>query len=205
MRSLTPAMSHGLVVVAVIGLLGLMSWAGRQGRPRPAPGSHCHLFQYNALFRSAVYLAAFILPVGLTLLVFLYRPGDEARRFVFGLYLLVASLSLPLVWEASRFYVLVTPEGLQSRSPWRGTRFFAWDDIGDVGFSKINSWFVFRSVNGEKIRVSGFAARLPALLGLVELRLPATALKNARAGYERSGRPFPQLPAEPVLEALPPR
>ena len=43
MRGLMPLISHGLIVVAVIGLVGLMIWAGRQGRPRPAPGSHALL------------------------------------------------------------------------------------------------------------------------------------------------------------------
>jgi hypothetical protein len=205
MRNLTLLMSNGLIVVAVVGLLALMSWAGRQGRPRPAPGSKHYVFRYNALFRWGVYLAAFVLPVGLTVLVNLYRLSNEARWYVFGLYVCVAVLTLPLVWEASRFYVCVTPEGLECRSAWRGTRFIAWDDLYEVRYSSINSWFIFRGTSGEKIRVTGFVAGLPALLGFVEMRLPATALKNARAGYEKAGRPFPQLPAEPVLEALPPR
>ena len=107
----------------------------------------------------------------------------------------MAVLTLPLVWEASRFYVCVTPEGLESRSAWRGTRFIAWDELYEVRYSSINSWFVFRGTSGEKIRVTGFVAGLPALLGFVEMRLPATVAQETRVPATRKpADPFPNSP-----------
>ena len=86
------------------------------------------------------------------------------------------------------------PEGLESRSAWRGTRFIAWDDLYDVRYSSINSWFVFRGTSGEKIRVTGFVAGLPALLGFVEMRLPATALRTRVPATRKPADPSPNSP-----------
>src|SRR5262245_41139141 len=201
MRGINPLLSHSLITIAVIGLLGLIVWAGRHGRPRPGFGPHTLLFRYNALFRWFTYFAAFANPVGLTVGLYFHPPRGVERWYVLVLYLGTAALTLPLVWEASRFYVLITPDGLEGRSAWRGCRFFSWDDVQEVSYSTVNSWFVFRAADGDKIRVSGFVAGLKSLLGLVEMRVPASVLKNARNGYEKLGRPFPPLPDEPVLEA----
>ena len=122
-----------------------------------------------------------------------------------GIYALFAALSLPLYWESSRYFVLVTPEGLERRSAWRRYCVMAWDDIQKVTFSTINAWFVFHAENGDKIRVSTLMAGVTDLLRLVELQLPPDVLKPARVGYERIGRPFPNFNDEPILEARPPR
>jgi len=205
MRGLAPLISHGLIALAVVGLLALIAWVGRQGRPRPAPGPHSLLLRYNLLFRWFANAVAFGIPVGLTVAVYFHPPRAEARWYVIGLYLLFAVLTVPLVWEASRYYLLVTPDGLEARSAWRGTHFLAWDDINGLSYSPINSWFVFSAANGEKLRVSAYIGGLKGLLAVAETRLPAVALKSARTGYARLGRTFPPLPDEPVLEARSPR
>ena len=205
MRGLPSLVPHALMTIAVLGMVGLMVWAGQQGRPRHAPGPHQLLLRYNALFRWFTYLAAIGIPVGLTALLYFQPPRGIERWYVLGLDLTIAALTLPLVWEASRFYLFANPDGLESRSAWRGSRFLAWDDIQEVRYSTMNSWFVFRATNGDKIRVSGFVAGLKSLLALVEQRLSAATLKKARTGYDKLGRPFPPLRDEPVLEARAPR
>jgi Bacterial PH domain len=205
MRGLVPLISHGLIALAVVALLALIAWAGRHGRPRPAPGPDTLLLRYNLLFRWFAYAIAFGIPAGLTVAVYFHPPRAEVRWYVLGLYLLFAALTLPLVWEASRYYLLVTPAGLEARSAWRGTRFLAWDDIDGLSYSSVNSWFVFSATNGDRLRVSAYVGGLKNLLALAETRLPITAIKAARTGYAKLGRPFPPLPDEPVLEARSPR
>ena len=205
MRGVAPLISHGLIALAVVAFLALIAWAGRQGRPRPAPGPDTLLLRYNLLFRWFAYAVAFGIPVGLTIALYFHPPRAAERWYVLGLYLLFAALTLPLVWEASRYYLLVTTNGLEARSAWRGTRFLAWDDIDGLSYSSINSWFVFSATNGERLRVSAYVSGLNNLLALVETRLPAVAIKSARTGYTKLGRPFPSLPDEPVLEARSPR
>lgn len=205
MRGLVQLISHSLIALAVVALLALISWAGRQGRPRSAPGSDTLLLRYNVLFRWFAYAVAFGIPAGLTVAVYLHPPRAEERWYVLGLYLLFAALTLPLVWEASRYYLLVSPAGLEARSAWRGTRFLAWDDIDGLSYSSINSWFVFSAASGERLRVSAYIGGLKNLLALAESRLPVSAIKAARTGYAKLGRPFPSLPDEPVLEARSPR
>ena len=205
MRGLVPLISHVLIALAVIALLALIAWAGRQGRPRPAPGSATLLLRYSLVFRWFAYAIAFGIPAGLTVAVYLHPPRAEERWYILGLYLLFAALTLPLVWEASRYYLFVTPEGLEARSAWRGTHFLAWDDIDGLSYSSINSWFVFSTANGDRLRVSAYVGGLKRLLAVAETRLPTAALKCARTGYARLGRAFPRLPDEPVLEARSPR
>jgi hypothetical protein len=205
MRGLVPLISHGLIALAVVGLLALIAWAGRQGRPRPAPGPDTLLLRYNLLFRWFAYAVAFGIPAGLTVAVYFHPPRAEERWYALGLYLVFAALTLPLVWEASRYYLLVTPAGLEARSAWRGTHFLAWDDIDGLSYSSINSWFVFSAATGERLRVSAYVGGLKSLLALAETRLPTLALKGARTGYTKLGRPFPPQPDEPVLEARSPR
>lgn len=205
MRGLVPLISHGMITLAVVGLLALFAWAGRQGRPRPAPDASTLLLRYRLLFRWFAYAIAFGIPAGLTVAVYLHPPRAEERWLVLGLYLLFGALTLPLVWEASRYYLFVTSEHLEARSAWRGTRVLAWDDVDGLSYSPINSWFVFSAANGEKLRVSAYVGGLKSLLAVAETHLPPVALKGARSGYARLGRTFPPLLEEPVLEARSPR
>jgi hypothetical protein len=120
-------------------------------------------------------------------------------------YLLGAALFTLLVWEAGRFYLLVTPAGIEGRSPWRGVRLIPWEEVDAVRYRALTAWFEIRGADGQTIRVPVFAAGLDDLLRRAEASVPPTALVRARPGYARVGRPFPGLPDEPVLEARPPR
>jgi hypothetical protein len=205
MRWLLPALSYGLIAIGVIAILGLMAWAARRGRPSPGPNDNSVIFCYNFVLRGFAFFAAFGIPTGVTILVFLFPPRGVEVWYVAGVYALFAALSLPLYWETSRFYVLITPEAIERRSPWFSYRSIAWEDIAEVSFSSVNAWFIFLSKNGEKIRVHTLITGLDDLLRLVELRIPAERLRKARVGYERVRRQFPHLPDQPILEARRPR
>ena len=199
--SITFVLMTGCLLALVV-LLAL--WA-RQGRPQPRPGDGTLLFRHNPLFRWFALLIAVLLPVGLTIVLYLFPPQRPEVPLLVSLYLVFALLTLPLVWEAGRYYLLVTPVGLECRSPWRGSRAIPWVDVVAMNYSAVNAWFEFVGCAGDRIRVHSFVAGLNNLLGVVEARIPSRALKGARAGYARVGRTFPPLPDEPILEARRPR
>jgi hypothetical protein len=205
MLRFVPLLSFAFIVIGVIALLGLMVWAARRGRPSPGPGDYTVLFRYNAVLRGFATFAAFGIPAGITALVLVFPPKPDEIVYIIGVYLLFATLGLPLFWETHRFYLLVTPDGIQRHSAWLPFRSIAWDDLQEVRFVAGNSWFVFASTDGTKIRASTLISGLSDLMRLVELRVPHERLRHARAGYERIGRAFPEMPDQPRLEARRPR
>lgn len=194
-----------LMAGCLIALALLLAASARQGRPRPLPGDRTLLLRHNTLFRWLALLAAVVLPILLTALLYLYPPKRPEVPYLVAAYLILALVTLPLVWEAGRYYLRVTPDGLECRSPWRGGRSLAWADVEAVNYSGVNAWFEFVGREGDRLRVHSFVAGLNDLLRVVEAEVPAAALKGARAGYARVGRPFPTLPDEPVLEARRPK
>jgi len=203
-RSVNP-LTFVLLAGCLVVLALLLASSARQGLPRPGPGGPIRLFRHNGLFRGFALAAAVGLPIGLTTLVSLHPPQRPEVPYLVGLYMLFAVLTLPLVWEAGRYYLLATPAGLECRSPWRGVRALAWEDVVAVNYSAVNAWFEFVGRDGDRVRAHSFVAGLNDLLAMVEARVPASALKGARPGYARMGRPFPPLTDEPVLEARAPR
>jgi hypothetical protein len=178
---------------AVIGMLALLMWAARIGRPRVDPETGALLFRHSAIFRGFSLFAAFGIPLGITVLVIFHPPKKEGDvGAIISIYALFAVLSAPLLWESMRFALTVSAEGLDCRSPWRGRRFIAWDEVQDISFSKINSWFIIRAADGWKFRVSTFVPGLTHFLEACEDHLRAVALEQARPGYELLGRPFPR-------------
>jgi hypothetical protein len=200
-----PLLPFILITGCAVLLALLTAISARRGTPRLMPGAHLLLVRYGPGVQWAVLAAAALIPVAITIGVRSYRPASKDVPTILGLYVLVVAVTLPMVWEAGRLFVLVTPEGLEGRSPWHGIRTIRWDDLESVGYSSLNAWFAFRGPEGRTIRVFGFVAGMTNLLQMVEDRVPAAALKPARTGYARLGRPFPVMPDEPILEARPPR
>jgi hypothetical protein len=190
----------GLIVAGPVVVLGLFLWVAQRGKPKVDRETGALLFRHSVLLRGFALVAAFGIPLALTVLVLLSPPKKEGDVYaVAGLYGLFGVLSAPLLWEALRFALVVSPEGLECRSPWRGLRFLAWDEVAEVSFSAMNSWFVIRAEGGWKFRVSLLVPGLNAFLEQCEKHLPPEALVKAAPGYARLGRPLPgeNLPDRP--------
>src|SRR5262249_11385768 len=69
--------------------------------------------------------------------------------------------------------------------------FIPWEEVDEVSFSPVNSWFVIQATDGWKFRVSLFVPGLSHFLEECERHLPFPALERAEQGYDRVGRPFP--------------
>lgn len=194
-----------LVAGCVVALALVAALTAGHGRPRPQPGGDAHVFRYGLMLRALALGAAIVLPLATTAVLRFYPPARSPVGYVVAVYLGFAALTIPLVWEAGRYYVLLTPAGLEARSAWRGVRTIAWADLAAVRFHPTLSWFEFMGPDGTRARVPSFVAGLNELLGVVESHVPPALLKGARTGYAHVGRPFPALPDGPVLEARRPR
>jgi hypothetical protein len=115
------------------------------------------------------------------------------------------ALSGPLVYESMMWRLTVTDEGLECRSPWRGTWTIQWDDVKRLEWSQFAMWFIIVTERGRWFRFTYAIGDRDRLLGEFERRLKPEQLERAAAGYLFIGRPFPyrqQRPA-PVLRPTP--
>jgi hypothetical protein len=184
---------YPIIAVTVSGFLGLLLWVAQRGRPAADPETGRLLFRHSILFRGFALFAAFGIPLGITVLLLFNPPKKQSEVWaVLGLYVGFAVLSAPLLWESLRFALTVGPEGLDCRSPWRGRRFLPWEEVKEVSYSGMNSWFIIRATDGWKFRVSILVPGLSQFLARCEQHLPPEALEGAEAGYARVGRPFPR-------------
>jgi hypothetical protein len=201
MHGPSPILTFGLMAVGVLGLLGLLAAAAGRGRPVPTAGELAVLVRHSPAFRAFAFLATLAFPIGLTVLFSLYPPGRDETGYVLLAYAATVVVTVALYWEAVRYYVFATPQGIEGRSPWRGARYFAWDDVREVTFNPAAGWFAFEAWDGDCIRVHWTAVGVRDLLYLVEAHVPAAVVQKARPGWERLGRPVPRSADEPVLEA----
>lgn len=191
----------GIITVAVLGFLALLTWAAQREKPHADPAAGTLVFRHSAIFRWFSYVMAFGIPVAITVLVIFNPPkkdGDVGA--IIGLYALFAGLSAPLLWESLRFSLTLSPEGVDCRSPWRSGRFLPWNEVKELSYSAVNSWFIIYATDGWKFRVSILVPGLAALLEEFERRLPLSALTPAKLGYDRVGRPFPEPNDKPAYQ-----
>ena len=203
MPGLSPTLTYGLIALGVLGVLGLLAAVARRDRPLPT-GPDEVLVRHSPGFRLFTSLAALGFPLGLTVLFTLFPPPRAEARYALGAFLVIVALTLAFYWEAVRYYVFATRQGIEGRSAWRGTRYFAWGDVQEVTFNHAAGWFAFRAWDGDRIRVHWSALGVADLLRLVETHVPANVLQKARPGWERLGRSLARPWDEPVLEARPP-
>ena len=117
-----------IVAVPVIGFLGLLLWAALRGRPAEAPTARWSSATASCCAASPCSRPLASRSASPSALFYPPKNGDDVTA-ILCLYGLFAALSAPLLWEAMRFSLAVTPAGLDCRSPWRGHRFLAWDEV----------------------------------------------------------------------------
>jgi hypothetical protein len=185
-------MDYAGITVTIV--LALFELAAHRGRPTIISDEGTLLFRYSVLFRGFARFAMFGIPLAITALGFSRPPKnqDDLRAFI-GMYALFAVLTIPLWWEATRFALILTTEGLDYLSPWRGRQFIAWDEIEELSYSLLCQWFIVRAKDGRRIRVSMLVSGVSAFLAECEQHLHPSSLIGAKAGYGLVGRTFPYL------------
>ena len=126
-----------------------------------------------------------------SLVVGIMRQG-AGRPGVIGV---IASVCVFLGWAglASLLHfpvvrVEIRPDGLWSRSPWRASRFIAWDDIRSVAFATVGKYFVIKAQNGRKIRVDLNLPGIPFLYAVLRRTVPDEYWKNTYPLFERESQ-----------------
>ncbi len=181
-----------LIKLGVAASLALLVVAATRGRPKLISTDGSLLFRYSLPFRVIGSLLAFGMPLAISAVGSFMPPANREDVWaMLAIYAGFAAIGLPLWWEGSRFALVVSPEGLDCRSPWRGRRFMAWGDVASLSFSPSNRWFIIRDRGGRTFRVHVFVAGVPEFLARSEERLPLAALAGAKAGYLQVGRRFP--------------
>jgi hypothetical protein len=194
-------LTYLLVAAGAILFVGLAAWI----LSRPCRIEGTYVFRYHFAFQALAYVCAFVVPAGLTILNRFYRFRGDDAWYLGGAYVIFGGLGLFVFWEVTRFYVRLTPAGVEGRSAWRPRKILTWDEVSELRYSSFNSWFVFFTEDGQRIRVPALIGRLTEFLRLIESRLLPESLVRARTGYDRAGRAMPRLGNEPILEARPPR
>jgi hypothetical protein len=177
--------NHLIFAIVFPVVMGVLLWAARRRRPLTDAYTDVLVFRYGIWMRGLALLAVFL--SALSFAVFVVEGPPRALV----LCALVSVIFASGLWEYMRFELKVSPDGLDCRSPWRGARFLAWDDIKDISYSEAYSWFVVRAVDGWKFRVPVLVSGLPSWLEQCERYLPKSALAGAKSGYEAVGRQFP--------------
>ena len=171
----------------------------RRGRPVPTAGGLAVLVRHSPAFRAFAFLATLAFPIGLTVLFSLYPPGRDETGYVLLAYAATVVVTVALYWEAVRYYVFATPQGIEGRSPWRGARYFAWDDVREVTFNPAAGWFAFEAWDGTASASIGRPLASEICSTWWQAHVPAAVVQKARPGWERLGRPVPRSADEPVL------
>jgi hypothetical protein len=181
------------VFVAVVCFLGALQWIAKRGRPAAGGRPGELVFRETWLFRWFAYILAFGGPTSILVIAWFHPPkGDmEVGGFVCILVGFTA-LSVPLLWMAVRFRLVLSEDGLDCTPVWRPRRFLAWEEVKEVTYSARMSTFVVRAWDGWTFSISILMPGVFTFLDQCELRLPAAALQGARDGYARLGRPFPE-------------
>ena len=176
------------------GFLGLMAWGAATGRPRVDRDGRQLIFSYSGAARFVAF--AFAIASTLFCCFLVYKIPIKTQKDVyaaFGLFGLFLGLSGPLVWEMTRYSIVVSPEGLDFRSPWKPGFSMAWQDVEQVSYNSMCQWFVIRSCYGKKIHVPTWIAGVFDFLGELERYLEPAVLAKAKSGYTMVGRPMPQM------------
>ncbi len=182
-----------IVGLAIGGCTFLVQWEARNGRPRAQGDSGDLVFNYGWAVRIiAISLAVVISAVG-GLLTYEHpaKNGTELCLLCaeFGFVLTILG---PVVWEVTRFAIVVSGDGLHFRSAWRPGFFVAWPEITEVFYDPALWWFVIRSSQGQTIYVSRHLAGIGEFLGEVTRRLQPSGVREPNApGFVRFKRRLP--------------
>ena len=181
-----------LAPVVSIALMCALVAAARRGSPIADPSTSSLVFRYQSPVRwGAVCFAVGVLGA-VTAMIVAHPPQDGGDTVAAVLaYAMSGSLAAALVWDVFRFRLVVGPDGLDCRSPWRGRRLGRWEDVADVSFNSPRGWFEVRATDGRTARLPAMVGGLGAFLEACERRLTPSQLEPALRAYIFLGREFP--------------
>jgi hypothetical protein len=189
-----------LLIAGTVGaVLAQLNWAAMRARPRSDPRRGIVAFRSVAALRWGASLVGVGFSSFLGLMLYRDPPRDFTDWCGVVTAFLLAGFIFGLAWDAIGFGLVVTPQGLDCHSPWRGRRFVEWDEVSALTYFKAGPYFVIHTHGGYRFRVPMLVGGLGQFLECMEQHLDAAALDGAKAGYECVKRPFP----DPLRQASP--
>ncbi len=185
-------MNEGLIAIllgAAVAYVAFALIAGRQLSPiEPVPG--LEILHHGKFMRGfALFLA--LIPAALVVLAFIFSDEKEAAWALLVLLLFVSILISLMLLETFRVRLVISNEGVQLDSPWRGRIFIHWDEVVEVQFSQACLWFILLSTDGRVIRASLYLGRIVELVRAFRLHVPKVRWENAYQGIERVDKTGP--------------
>jgi hypothetical protein len=182
-----------MISLLVLGFLGLLYRVAQRGRPKLDAGTGVVWFRHSAIFRGFALMVAVGVPLALTALIVFKPPRNRVEVLaIIGLFGLFGSLGGPLIWEALRFALGVSKDGLDCRSPWRASRFVPWNRVEGLSYNTTNSWFIIHTKDRWNFHISILVPGLSIFLTRCEQHLSTANLVKAKSGYSLVGREFPR-------------
>jgi hypothetical protein len=149
------------------------------------------MFQHCRLVRRFALFVAIGVPLILTPVVLFSPPKNAADRLaVKELYVLPTLMGALFLWEAMRFAVVASADGLYRRSAWGRSRFLRWIEISR--FSYRSGWFEIRTAQHVTVVVPYIVGGIDDFLDVCEQRLAPGVIVNVSAGYKLLNRRLPE-------------
>jgi hypothetical protein len=139
------------------------------------------VLRYGWLLRGPAIACCF-LPAVIVVLGFVTRAKGEDVYAVVALIALAAILVSLLILEVFTVRLVVSHEGIHFDSPWRGHRFFRWDDVLEVRYERAN--FRIHHIDGGGRWASLMFNNIGALVRAFHSFLPKVRYENAYEGIE---------------------
>ena len=169
-----------------------LAWLARCARPVIDDRTGARVYQYGAEMKTIGWSAVFGFPLFILLTgVLPHPPKDEEVTIVVLMLAFGPVLGVPLLWESLRYRLMVSNDGLDCRSPWRGHRFVPWSEVDRLSYSKALGWFVVHATDGWRFRIPILVNGVPILLSEFQRYMPDSALQDARPGFQALKTPLP--------------
>jgi hypothetical protein len=184
------AVNGALIGVAVALFLGGLATLAKRP-PKLDPKSRTIVLEHSWLLKGLGLVAGLGMPLLVLVLVLVIgfkKPSDALAAG--GLLLFFGLLGGWLLLESMGVRVLLSEEGIEGRSPWRGTRFIPWDEVKEVKFSQAMSWFVVVGRRRDKVRVSMLLVGTQYFVEAVKEYLDPERYEKAESGFDKVGK-FP--------------
>ena len=172
-----------LTVMAVALLLQFLTTAALRSKPTIDGATGARTFSYGRASK-AIALLSLILPAFMgALFVLLYRAAESDDVVVWLIISLIfAAMSGYALLECFFAHLIVSEEGIKSLSPWTGERFFRWDEIESIGYSKLSQWYVLTGPHRKKIYASEYLNGFGNLTAVFRRNIPSERWKHSHGG-----------------------
>jgi hypothetical protein len=172
-----------ITVLAVSVALGWVAFAVRRPQKMDVPNVLAVL-RYGSALRIAALVIALAPPALLAYIAWnIPWPNDTLLLIAGACFVPVCAIAGLLLIEVERVQIILTDEGITRLSPWTGQLTLNWSEIGRVGYSPANRWFLVQG-GGRTLRVSRHLKGIGTFVELVRSKVGAERYAGAASVFE---------------------